>query len=128
MILDLVSNLVVILDVDASILEDALLHLHMIQQGVLRIETMEEATFVDNWLALARYVSVVFVPCTNLSQPNDALARFDQIHARWPLICPCQEFAVSESDHFEVEGNAGKHLLLDISEHIEALQEGDLLV
>ena len=74
MVHNLVSDLIVVLDVDSPILEDSVLHLHVVEQTVLGVEAVEEGIFVDNGLTLARNISVVLWPSTCLSESDNALA------------------------------------------------------
>ena len=74
MVHNLVSDLIVVLDVDSPILEDSVLHLYVVEQTVLGVEAVEEGIFVDNGLTLARNISVVLWPSTCLSESDNALA------------------------------------------------------
>ena len=69
-----VSNLIVVLDVNTTILEYTILHLDVVQETVFWIEPMEEWIFIDYGLPLPGNISVVLGSRTLLSQANDALA------------------------------------------------------
>ena len=126
---DFVSDLVVIFYVNPTVLEDSILHLDIVKQAVFWVEAVEEQVFVDDRLSLAWNVAVIFGASTGLCETNYALARFDQVHAGGSIAGPSQELTVLELDGLHAEGHWDQNLLiLDIPEHVEALQERYLLI
>ena len=74
MVHNFVSNLVVVLNINTTILEHAILHLNVIQETVFWVESMEQWIFIDYGLALPGDISVILGPRTLLCQAHDTLA------------------------------------------------------
>ena len=76
MIHDLVADLIIVLDVDAAVLEYAILHLNVVQETVFGIKSIEQRIFIDDRFSLAWYISIVLCSGACLCQADDALTRF----------------------------------------------------
>lgn len=97
---DFIPDLLIVLHVDSTILEHTILHLDIVEQTVLWVESVEERILIYDWLPLPWNIPVVLFARTDLSQSNDTLARFYQIHACWSISCSRQEFSIVELDRF----------------------------
>ena len=123
MIHDLVPYLLAVLYIYTSVLEDAVLHLDIVEQTVFWVEAMEQAVLVDEWRPLAWNISVVLRAGACSRQSNDALARLDQVHTAGYFTCSSKEFTIPKRDKSHVERNRDQDLVFEVSEDIKALQE-----
>ena len=101
----LVSYLGVVLDVYTTVLEDSILHFDVIQQGVLCVKPIEKSVFVNDRLSLTWNLPVILGPGACLGKSDDTLARFDQVHALWPLVLAGQELTVGKFNEGHVQGD-----------------------
>ena len=59
MVHDLVANLPIVFNVDSLVAEYPVLHLHIVQQAILWVKSVEQGVLVDYWLTMPRNITIV---------------------------------------------------------------------